>query len=86
MVIDKICKMTVKGVKLKSERFFLISPGVLESWRKNLSPPPPAGVDRVKVIFSFGNILSISFSCSLLVCAREKLHNVLNRTMHFVLN
>ena len=30
MVIDKICKMTVKGVKLKSESFFLISPGVLE--------------------------------------------------------
>ena len=36
MVIDNICKMTVKGVKLKSESFFLISPGVLELWRKNL--------------------------------------------------
>ena len=30
MLIDKICKMTVKGVKLKSESFFTISYGVLE--------------------------------------------------------
>ena len=49
MVIDKIRKMTVKGVKLKSESFFLISPGVLELWRKNLGgrippPPPPAWI------------------------------------------
>ena len=36
MVIDKICKMTVKGVKSKSESFFSISRGVLELWRKNL--------------------------------------------------
>ena len=36
MVIDKIRKMTVKGVKLKSESFFLISLGVLELWRKKL--------------------------------------------------
>ena len=35
MVIEKICKMIVKGVTLKSESFFLISPGVLELWRKN---------------------------------------------------
>ena len=44
MVIDKIRKMSIKGVKLKSESFFSISPGVLELWRKNLrgadSPPP----------------------------------------------
>ena len=45
MVIDKICKMTVKGVKSKSESFFSISHGVLELWRKNLrgadfAPPP----------------------------------------------
>ena len=36
--------MTVKGVKLKSESFFSISPGVLELWMKNLRggfcPPP----------------------------------------------
>ena len=32
MVIDKIYKMTVKGVKLKSESFFSISYGVLELW------------------------------------------------------
>ena len=36
MIINKIRKMTVEGVKLKSESFFLISPGVLELWRKNL--------------------------------------------------
>ena len=36
MVIDKIRKMSVKGVKLKSESYFSISPGVLELWRKNL--------------------------------------------------
>ena len=36
MVIDKICKMTVKGVKSKSESFFSISHGVLELWRKTL--------------------------------------------------
>ena len=36
MVSDKICKMTVMGVKSKSESFFSISYGVLELWRKNL--------------------------------------------------
>ena len=49
MVVDKICTMTVKGVKLKSESFISISHGVLELWRKNikgwnLSPPGPDGV------------------------------------------
>ena len=48
MVIDKICKMTVKGVKSKSESFFSISDGVLELWRKNLrgadSASPPAWI------------------------------------------
>ena len=52
MVIAKICKMSIKGVKLKSESFFSISPRVLELWRKNLrgadSAPPP-GPDRVKL-------------------------------------
>ena len=50
MVIDKICKMTVKGVKLKSESFFSISYGVLEIWRENprgggrIPPLPPAWI------------------------------------------
>ena len=35
MVIEKIRKMSVKDVKLKSESYFL-SPGVLELWRKTL--------------------------------------------------
>ena len=53
MVIDKIREMTVKGVKLKSESFFLISPGVLELWRKNLGggDPPPLCMDRVNDSF-----------------------------------
>ena len=36
MVVDKICKMTVNGVKSKSESFFSISHGLLELWRRNL--------------------------------------------------
>ena len=41
--------MSIKGVKLKSESFFSISPGVLELWRKNLRgggfrPPPPVQI------------------------------------------
>ena len=36
MVIDKTCKMTVKGVKLKSESIFSISYGVLEYEGKTL--------------------------------------------------
>ena len=55
MVIDKIRKMTVKGVKLKSESVFLISSSVSKLWRKNLrvgadSTPPPPGMDRVKTV------------------------------------
>ena len=56
MVIDKICKMSMKGVKLKSESFFSISPGVLELWRKNLrgadSAPPPVQIGLM-LIFLF---------------------------------
>ena len=64
MVIEQICKMTIEGVKLKSERFFLISPGVLELWRKNLrggadSAPLPAWIvlRNYRLIF----LLSVSF-------------------------
>ena len=57
MVIDKICKMTVKGVKLKSESLSSISPGVLELWRKNLNgegaDSASPGMDRVKMIRKF---------------------------------
>ena len=51
MVIDKIRKMSIKGVKLKSESFFSISPGVLELWRKNLrgADSAPPGPDRVNI-------------------------------------
>ena len=42
--------MSVKGVKLKSESFFSISPDVWELWRKNLRGRfcPSPGPDRVK--------------------------------------
>ena len=43
MAIDKICKMTVKGIELKSKSFFLIFYGVLELWRK-----PRKGVDSAR--------------------------------------
>ena len=51
IVIDKICKMTIKGVRSNSESFFSTSHGVLELWRKTLGgriPLPPPGMDRVK--------------------------------------
>ena len=48
MVIEKIRKMSVKCVKLKSESCFSISPGVLELWRKNLSPT--SGKPRTQVL------------------------------------
>ena len=52
MNIGKIRKMTVKGVTLKSESFFLISPGVLELWRKNLRGADSAhSIDRVNETF-----------------------------------
>ena len=58
MAIDKICKMTIKGVKLKSESFFLISYGLLELWLKNPKGGGggfhPPSLDRVKVnLFTF---------------------------------
>ena len=71
MVIDKICKMTVKGVKSKSESFFSISHGVLDLWRKtwgggSASPPPP-GMDRVKSfviwIIKLHNFVNICSKC-----------------------
>ena len=56
MVIDKIRKMSVKGVKLKSESYFSISPGVLELWRKTLGGNPTLlpRPDRVNPIPRWG--------------------------------
>ena len=56
MVIDKICKMTVKGAKSKSESFFSIARGVLELWRKILrgADSAPPGLDRVKGLILWG--------------------------------
>ena len=48
IVFDKICKITAKGVKLKSESFFSISCGVLKLWRKTIRgggfPPVRTGL------------------------------------------
>ena len=63
MVIDKVRKMTVKGVNLKSESFFLISPGVLELWRKNLKRGIP-GMDRVNPIQCLKKVDPSSFTQS----------------------
>ena len=56
MVIDKISKMSIKGVKLKSVSFFSKSPGALELWRKTLGGqiPPP----RVQIGLSVGIIMN----------------------------
>ena len=67
MVIAKIRKMSIKGVKLKSESFFSISPGVLELWRKNLRGggriPPPPGPDRVKKLILVGGRFGEGVGC-----------------------
>ena len=49
MVIDKIRKMSIKGLKSKLESFFSISPGVLEKNLRGGGFRPPPGPDRVKV-------------------------------------
>ena len=60
MVIDKVRKMSVRDVKLKSESYFLLSPGILELWRKNLKggriPLPPVQIGLTKE--------SLSIQCS----------------------
>ena len=50
MVIEKICKMSVKGVKLKSESFFLVSPAVFGVMQENLrgGADSAPSMDRVK--------------------------------------
>ena len=62
MVIDKIRKMSVKGVKLKSESFFSVPPGVLELWRKNLrgadSAPPPVQIGLRQLIIGVSLFLA----------------------------
>ena len=52
--------MTVKGVKLKSESFFCISPGIFELWRKTL------GADSVEALSMKLNII-----CSY-ICFQER--------------
>ena len=51
MVIDKICKMSLKGVKLKSEIFFQYLLAFWSYGGKTLGgqiPSPSLGPDRVK--------------------------------------
>ena len=57
MVIDKICKITIKSVKLKSDSFFSIFLGVWELWRKTVRGGgriPPPRMDRVMEASSSG--------------------------------
>ena len=78
MVIAKICKMSIKGVKLKSESFFSISPGVLELWRKNLrgADSAPPGPDRVKLQLHYAIYLLRFYSNSLIhILSLSNSHN-----------
>ena len=59
IVIEKIHKMSVKGVKLKSESFFFNISWRLKLWRKNLkgadSAPPPAWIGLNKPYQTVGD-------------------------------
>ena len=75
----QICKMSIKGVKLKSESFFSISPGVLELWRKNLRGGGfrPPGPDRVKTPSGmvFTNQKQLDGFLSTITTSDNKIHN-----------
>ena len=67
MVMDKICKMTVKDVKSKYESFFSISHGVLELLMKNLNGEggggdSAPGMDRAKIFLVHIFIQSILYT------------------------
>ena len=61
MVINKIGKISIKGVNLKSESYFSISPGVLELWRKTLgggedsAPPVQIGLSNLHIYISLNS-------------------------------
>ena len=80
MVIVKIRKMSIKGVKLKSESFFPISPGVLELWRKTLgggrNPPPPPVQIGLKSVVSRICLLKIIIRRSISLMAKFEVYNV----------
>ena len=77
MVIDKIRKMSIKGVKLKSESFFSISPGVLELWRKTLgggadfAPPVQIGLMVKDTDVAYIVLLKTTSLCTFVV---NKIH------------
>ena len=78
MVIDKIRKMSIKGVKLKSESFFSISPGVLELWRKNLRGgggfrPPPVQIGLSQTLFWTGARGRIPITLNYLTASGSKI-------------
>ena len=82
MVIDKIRKMSIKGVKLKSERFFSISPGVLELWRKNLREKPMEENPPVQIGLNLANAFKTLLQ-DLLLC---DLINILARFQKYSLS
>ena len=61
MVIDKIHKMSIKGVKLKSESYFSISPGILELWRKTwgggFRPPVQIGLRILESVRAYAYLI-----------------------------
>ena len=61
--------MSIKGVKLKSESYFLLSPGILELWRKNLrgADSAPLGPDSVKCLWYKGNFNKPNIFSNLLI-------------------
>ena len=84
MVIDKICKMTVIRVKLKSESFFLISHGILEFWRKNLRGGriPPPGMDRVTAVMKPNLKSRICFDENPMGCEMGKTKVTMNKPVY----
>ena len=89
MVTDKIRKVSIKGVKLKSESFFSISFGVLELWRKTLGGGggfrPPPGPDRVKgELDCFNCETGFSQIIHFNVYKRKQLQSVLLQKKHVV--
>ena len=74
--------MSVKGVKLKSESYFSISPGVLELRRENLRgvDSPPVQIGLMAVVSSIANLALEADKNSQTVDTKQIVTHVLNAT------